>query len=350
MRSRCLILVRCVLLVMILATPLRAALPFIAFTADTEGKTSPCQTCPVKIARGGMDRRATALTQLRGTQQSVLLLDGGNFLYGADSTATGGKIMEQTYAALAYDAANVSWRDFREGKAHTLEVLKDAPFAVVSANLLDDATGQPLFKPYVVKQNVAIIGVSDIPAGMSFLPHLKEQLAGIRIVPVHDALADVIPKAKAEADSVVLLFYGTPKTLNSVRKDFGSKLDAICVGGLTPDQLPNDAAPPLVASEPQGKNIATLLGGSTVASIDLTPDVESDPKIAAMIAPPPPKFLTAAPTVPPTTPTTAPTLPPVVTLPHATPPTTPPSSSPPTTGPTESPVVITPPPRTNNRK
>ena len=48
--------------------------------------------------------------------------------------------------------ADVSYRDFRRGKAATLVLLQDAQFAVLSANLLDADTGQPLVQPYVIKQ------------------------------------------------------------------------------------------------------------------------------------------------------------------------------------------------------
>src|SRR5512140_694124 len=101
-----------------------------------------------------------------------MLLDAGNALIGRDSAASDGAVIVAAGNALAYDAANVSYRDFRFGKAETLAALKAATFPVVSANLLDAESGQPLFKPYIVKtvggqQRVAIIGVTELPAAVA---------------------------------------------------------------------------------------------------------------------------------------------------------------------------------------
>ena len=75
------------------------------------------------------------------------------------------------YNALGYDAVNLSHHDFWFGKATTLALLKDAKFAVISANLLDDKRDEPLVRPFTVKeiggQRIAIVGVAQrLPASI----------------------------------------------------------------------------------------------------------------------------------------------------------------------------------------
>jgi 2',3'-cyclic-nucleotide 2'-phosphodiesterase (5'-nucleotidase family) len=233
-----------------------------AMTADTEGHVGPCQDCPYHPGLGGLTRRATKTNQLRNDNPSLLLVDAGNAFIGPESLDSRGKVIVAAYNALGYDAVNLSHRDFWFGKTQTLALLKEAKFAAISANLLDQETGEPLVRPYVVKkvgsERIALIGVAQPPAGLEFLPHLKERLAGIRIQPPMEALDKWLPKAKAESDSVILLFYGTPAGLLPVREKFGSDFAAILVGGTRPENLPSDAKPPVIGTSNHGRHLAKI--------------------------------------------------------------------------------------------
>jgi hypothetical protein len=248
-----------------LGVPVAAARggPVILFTADTEGHVSPCTSCPGHPGLGGLARRQTVVAREREAGGgAVLLVDGGNFLVGAESLETRGKVIVDAYNALRYDAVNLSPRDFRLGKAETLAVLKDASFAVVSANLLDAEGGGPLVSPYVVKEvggkRVGITGVSEPPAGMDFLPHLKEQLAGIRVEPVAEALSKTLPKVKGESDVVVVLYYGSPTGLRTLREKFSKDVSAVLAGGIRPEVLPSAEGVPVAATSDHGRHLARL--------------------------------------------------------------------------------------------
>ncbi|HEX4792886.1 MAG TPA: VWA domain-containing protein [Humisphaera sp.] len=258
-------------------------------TADTEGHTEQCQTCPMHVGHGGMARRATAIAQARAAGD-LLLLDAGNFLFGAESADSKGKVIVAAYDALAYDAANLSYRDFRLGKAQTLELLKDAKFAAVSANLLDDATGQPLVKPYIVKKlggkRIAVLGVCEAPPGMQYLPALKQQLAGIRVRAIDEALAEWLPKAKAEADQVVVLYYGSARGLSQMKDKWQADIWAIGVGGVNAELPANSAGPAIVVAEEHGKSLGrlALAAGSHPDQLDISPTIDADPKMLALVA------------------------------------------------------------------
>ena len=88
---------------------------------------------------------------------------------------------------------------------------------------------------------------------------MKEQLAGIRIQPPVDALARWLPKAKAESDRVILLYFGSASGLDPIREKFGGDLAAILVGGIRPESLPSDGQPPMVGTSNHGRHLAEVL-------------------------------------------------------------------------------------------
>jgi 2',3'-cyclic-nucleotide 2'-phosphodiesterase (5'-nucleotidase family) len=234
----------------------------VVVSADTEGHVGPCRECPFHPGLGGLVRRATSLGQLRKEQPELLLVDAGNFLIGSESLASKGQVIVAAYNALGYDAVNLCHHDFWFGKAETLALLKDAKFAVLSANFLDEEKGEPLVQPYIVKesggQRIAILGVAQAPAGIDFLPHLKEHLAGIRIQPPIEALAKWLPKAKAESERVILLYYGSLSGLQPIQEQFGGDLTAILVGGIRPENIPQNTKPPLVGTSNHGRHLAQV--------------------------------------------------------------------------------------------
>jgi hypothetical protein len=273
------------------AGPGQAGLTLLA-TGDTEGHLGPCNSCPAGSGLGGMSRRATVAREARAATGNVVLADAGNFLWGTDSLDSGGRSIVAAYNALGYDAVNVSCRDFRLGRDATLALLKDAKFAVVSANLCSEGDGAPLFSPFVVREvggeRIAFLGASEPPADLDLLPHLKDQLAGIRIRPAADSLAEWLPKAKAASDRVVLLYYGPPSGLRALRSKFGAELSLICAGGIRPEQVPSDPGATVVGTEPHGKSVSRVTVGAggppEVAPVRVSADVPQDPQMQQLLA------------------------------------------------------------------
>jgi 2',3'-cyclic-nucleotide 2'-phosphodiesterase (5'-nucleotidase family) len=266
----------------------------ILATADTEGHVGPCRECPLHPRLGSLARRATVLAKMRKEHPEVLLVDSGNFLIGTESLESQGRVIIGAYDSLGYDAANLSHHDFWLGKEKTMNLLTEARFSVISANLLDEKTAKPLANPYVVKkiggQKLALIGVTHIPAGLDYLPHLKERLAGIRIEPPVDALAKWLPKAKAEADRVVLLYHGSAANLQPIRDKFGPQLSAILVAGIRPEQLPEGANPPLIGTSNHGRHLAQVtipeMNGAkwNVTQIAVEPTIQPNAEMEKLLA------------------------------------------------------------------
>lgn len=263
----------------------------IALTADTEGHLDACRSCPGPIGLGGLSRRGTVVQGLRAAGP-LLLLDGGNAVFGDQSTATRGQAVVAAYDAMGYDVINVSYRDFRYGKDEAVKLFGTAKASVVSANLLDATTGKTLFQPYVVKavggRRFAVIGLTDAPGDLDLLPHLKRQLAGLRVDPLDTALAKWLPAARAESDSVILLFYGSPAALTGLDADRLRQCLLILLGDARPDDLPAGfAAAGRYAGEQHGRSITVItLGGPTTESrqIPLDQTIPADEGVDAILA------------------------------------------------------------------
>jgi 5'-nucleotidase / UDP-sugar diphosphatase len=261
----------------------------LLLTADTQGRLFPCPTC--EGATGGLARRATIVGTIRAAGGSPLLLDAGNAFFGSEDPRQDGEAILAAYAAMGYDAVNLTYRDFRFGKDLTLNLLNKSQFPVVSANLLDARTGRLLARPFVVRRlggrRIAVMGATALPPALAHLPHIRQELQGIRIRPPIEALREWLPRVKAHADLVILLFYGSSADLELVRRRFTGALAAILVGGSTQTDLDGCGASPTVATDPLGRHVARadLLndGKIIVTQLDVDSTVAADVTVANVI-------------------------------------------------------------------
>lgn len=234
----------------------------VVLTADTEGHLDACRSCRGPIGLGGLARRATAIQRLRA-KGPVLMLDAGNAAFGGQTVASRGGGIIAAYDAIGYDVINVCYRDFRFGKEQSIQLMATAHCAVVSANVLDANTGEPLFRPFAVKtlagRRIAVIGLTEPPADLQVLPQLQRQLSGVRIDSPGAALAKWLPKASAESDTVILLFYGSPAALAQINPTRLRHCSLILLGDARPEELaPGAGSMACFAAEQHGRSITVI--------------------------------------------------------------------------------------------
>jgi hypothetical protein len=278
----------------------------IVLTADDEGHVGPCHSCPGTKGLGGLDRRAVRVGELKREKPDALLLDAGNALFGGDSLRSDGEVIVAAYSKLGYDALNLTDRDFFRGKQKTLDLIEQAEFPFVSANLVDSDSGELVVKPFLVKEvdgeKIAIIGVTQRPRVLDMkgyvppaLAGLRKQLQGVDFRKADEALAKWLPRAKAQSDRVILMYYGSGFGLRSIRRKFGDQVDAICVGGIRPDQAPKDGKPPVVATSMHGRHLAHATiaadGTAKIEQIAIDASIEPDPEMQELLA----KYITTRP-------------------------------------------------------
>lgn len=283
--------------------PASEAITILA-TGDTTGHVGPCRSCAVSQL-GGLARRSALVHEQRAAG-AVLLVDAGNALFGRESLASEGRVIVAGYNAIGYDVVNLSYRDFRLGKAATLAALDTAEFAAVSANLYHAGDpGRRLVAPFIVHEQGgkrwAIVGLSDRPAGLESLSHLTDQLAGIEVRSPAEALAEVLPQASAAADAVILVYYGSAASTRALldeldelagSTDAGSgQLHAMVAGG---DEVGSDTPagiPPIGWTAQHGTHVtrwrlpAQQGPASHIERLAVLPTIEADSDLATTLQP-----------------------------------------------------------------
>jgi len=186
----------------------------IYFTCDTHGRLEPCGCFSGQF--GGLTRLKTVLDA--ETDSASLRVDVGDAVAGhADYDLIQYQYILRAYAQVAYDAVNIGGREAGFSAAQLQKLKSSAPVPILSANLLDQASGKPLFEPFrVILRNgwrIGVIGVVDPRA-------VAEPGSGVTVASMETTLAQLIPIVKTQADLLVLLAFTDETTLDRLADQF----------------------------------------------------------------------------------------------------------------------------------
>ncbi len=203
--------------------PIPQALTFL-FTCDVRGRLVPCGCFTGQL--GGLTRIAT-LFGPNSTAEEIRV-DVGDALAGtADYERIQYRYIQQGFARMGYETLNVGQREARLSAAQLREIKANAPVPMLSANLLDRATGAPLFDGYKIIRRgpwrVALVGVLD---GRGLGDALGD---GLTVEPMEVALGKLLPQLKGQADAIVLLAFADEEALTGLARQF-YELDVILGG------------------------------------------------------------------------------------------------------------------------
>ena len=222
----------------------------IQFTADVRGRLVPCGCFTGQL--GGLTRIATLFAE--NAPANPLRVDVGDAIGGtADFQRIEYGYILKAFAQLGYAAANIGQRE----AALTLDQLRaihsQSPVPLISANLLDAATRQPVFETHRMFGRIAIIGVVD-PRG------LGDALGdGLVVEKMETALSNLLPKLKGQADFIVLLAFTDEATLHALAREF-YELDVILGGKVTQpaQQLEHENRSTILYTTNQSRAVGTL--------------------------------------------------------------------------------------------
>jgi 2',3'-cyclic-nucleotide 2'-phosphodiesterase (5'-nucleotidase family) len=152
-------------------------------------------------------RRATLINGVRAqAQQPVLVLDAGSTLIGQWlGLQSEGKVVVEAMNLMGYDAMNIGQTDLSKG----LEVLQaraqEAEFPFLSANLVWQESGAPVFEPYVILERgglqVGLIGVT----GQDALQGLERMAPGAAMRDPVESVRQALAEIADQVDLVILL-------------------------------------------------------------------------------------------------------------------------------------------------
>lgn len=187
----------------------------LTFTCDTNGRIEPCGCFSGQY--GGLTRLKQWLDTEPGPRP--LLVDVGNAIEGpADYQLMKYRFVQRAYAGMGYAALNVGEREAQLSAAELRELKTSAPVQMISANVLDAATGARIFEPSrIVEHNgrrIAIVGVVDGGRGGDSAGQ------GVTIEPMNTALEKLLPSLRGQADHMVLLAFADEEALSALAKQF----------------------------------------------------------------------------------------------------------------------------------
>jgi sulfur-oxidizing protein SoxB len=208
---------------------------------------------------GGFAHLATLVKRVRADRPNALLLDGGDTWQGsALSLWTKGADMIAACRELGVDVMTGHW-EFTYGMERVQEAVKElAPIEFVAQNVKTQDFGDPVFKPYVMRElsgvPVAVIGQAFPYTPIATPRHLvADWTFGIQ----EEELQKVVADARAKGAQVVLLLSHNGMDVDLKLASRVTGIDAI-LGGHTHDGVPQ----PTVVKNAGGQTLVTNAGSN----------------------------------------------------------------------------------------
>jgi hypothetical protein len=187
----------------------------IYFTCDVRGRLEPCGCFTGQF--GGLTRLKTVLDAEAPT--SALRLDVGDALAGReDYRRIEYGYLLRAFAAMKFDALNVGHREAQLSAAQLREFKQSSPVPLLSANLVDKATGKPIFDAFRIIERggfrIAVLGVLD-PRGLE-----RDLGEGLAVESMDVALTRCLTEVRSRADAIVLLAFADEDALTRLAQQF----------------------------------------------------------------------------------------------------------------------------------
>src|SRR4030095_8484960 len=124
----------------------------------------------------------------------------------------------RAFSLMKYDALNIGQREAALTAAELHELKRVSPVPIVSANVIDRRTGQPIFEPWRIVARggfrIALIGVLD-PHGLAEPPG-----DGVAVNEMEPALTRCLADLRSQADLIVLLAFADEAALARLAQTF----------------------------------------------------------------------------------------------------------------------------------
>lgn len=113
----------------------------------------------------------------------------------------GADLILEAFDKKGCDAFNISSYDLAMGKDFLLEKQRKVRFPFVSANLADEKTGQPIFRPYVIKE------INGLKVGIFGLVTDRIKVPDLRIEEPIEVATGVVRQLREGCDLIIALTY-----------------------------------------------------------------------------------------------------------------------------------------------
>lgn len=220
---------------------------------------------------GGSATLAAYLKKYHNGDSVTLLLNAGDDFQGSPiSTITKGRSQIQLMNLLKPDAFTLGNHEFDYGRESLVDILKEASFPVVSANLIDTKTGKPFAGTYIIKQfgkvTVAVIGLMTTELPTLSIP---SNVKNLDVKPLAETVNELVPQLKKEGADIIVALTHQGVSEDSMLAVHAPDLDII-VGG--------HSHTPLFRPKRVNGILIVQAGsrGRWIGKIDLTIDADRD--------------------------------------------------------------------------
>jgi 2',3'-cyclic-nucleotide 2'-phosphodiesterase (5'-nucleotidase family) len=235
----------------------------VIFSSDLLGKIRSCG-CVVRDM-GGLGRWATFVARVRDDADNAIVVDAGD-AFGPELSFTEKEadLLFDAMNAISPDAFTPGETDFVFGLPFLMGLTSRATFGIVSANIVDSATGERLFGPpfkvITLKGGLRVAITGALDDAIRFPAYIDA--SKFKVLPAFETLKKLVPDMKAHADFLIVLSHmGMDRSRELAREipDF----DLVVVG---------HGKPVIKKLEKEGKTIMLATGGSGeyIGRIDLS--------------------------------------------------------------------------------
>lgn len=210
---------------------------------------------------GGFSHLATLVKQVRASRPGSLLLDGGDTWQGsATAMWTNGQDMVDACKQLGVDVMTGHW-EFTLGQERVKHIINNdfkGKLDFVAQNVKDNEFGEPVFKPYVIKQ---INGIPVAIVGQAFpytpIANPRHMVADWSFGIQDENMQKTVDEARAKGAQVVVVISHNGMDVDLKMASRVTGIDAI-MGGHTHDGVP---APSIVKNR-SGQTLVTNAGSN----------------------------------------------------------------------------------------
>jgi 2',3'-cyclic-nucleotide 2'-phosphodiesterase/3'-nucleotidase len=189
-------------------------------TSDIHGNVLPINYGTIKKAEKGLAKVAALIKKERKKNRHVVLIDNGDVIQGTPLTYHYARLqshepnpMIKILNQLGYDAGVIGNHEFNYGLNFLNKAVNEAAYPWLSANIVDEETGEPYFgKPYIIKTFSEGLRMGILGLTTPYIPNWekKEYIRGLRFVDAVETAKKWVRflREQERVDLVVVAYHG----------------------------------------------------------------------------------------------------------------------------------------------
>lgn len=193
----------------------------IILTSDLHGAIRPIHYPTNAYSHNGLALLAARMKRERERAPELLLVDNGDLLQGSPLASYAAAFQDsydthpfiEVLNELGYDAAVMGNHEFNYGLDMLNRAVQASKFPWLSANIVDEQSGEPAFgPPYIMKQMASGVKVALLGATTHYIPNWEQpqNMKGLRFLDALETIRTWVQhiRDKEQPDLVIVCYHG----------------------------------------------------------------------------------------------------------------------------------------------